>query len=81
MGRGAVISPDAEIGEPDLVTVGRAAAVDPFARVRGFVAAGGAMRLSRVKVGAGATMCVRSSAVRKRKKNNGEKKSFVGISP
>jgi hypothetical protein len=29
---------------------------------RGFVAAGGAMRLAPVKVGAGATMCVRSSA-------------------
>jgi hypothetical protein len=35
VGRGAVVSPDAEIGEPDLITLGRDAAVDPFARVRG----------------------------------------------
>ena len=44
------------------LSVGRDAAVDPFTRVRGFVAAAGAMRLAPVTLGAGSTMCVRSSA-------------------
>ena len=61
VGAGAQISPEAEIGEPDLVSIGAGAAIDPFARIRGFVAAAGAMRLAPVRVGDGATMCVRST--------------------
>ena len=43
------------------MSIGAGAAIDPFARIRGFVAAAGAMRLAHVCVGDGATMCVRST--------------------